>query len=72
MKKRRHYKTIFGADRFLTKSAVAGYCTYNEHKGYITDRELKNHNCIHCNNGCRCKYFVPNRRYVPLTEQEQG
>lgn len=60
------FKTIFGAVRKLPHRAIVGKCNNKMHEGYVTDRELKKHKCLSCNEGGKCPYLTYNYTYKPL------
>lgn len=41
-------------NKITGRNKCVGYCQYNEHPGFLTERHIKQHNCI----GKGCHYFI--------------
>ena len=41
-------------NKITGRNKCVGYCQHNEHPGFLTERHIKQHNCI----GKGCHYFI--------------
>ena len=61
---KKHYKNIAGDD--LARDP-AGFCTNKTHIGYLTEDNVKNHNCL----ARQCPYLIKNEKHEMWQKQKE-